>query len=303
MKVNIDSTLPCEEKLKAISTLTLNIFRGFFPNMDQKKMAVMLQSCLSNGDIFSASAGRYATIKLARAYMRMKFENWRVLKEMDMSCEGTFNQSSLNHLYRLEECGRGSFAHTHGHSAITPTYAITEARALLNQAIRQVIPIQRNRDPLKAKYGDHVKVDYEEILRLLIKGLGLTEKAVREGVEFVVTSDAARLQSKGNTQHTSAGFRITDADAIDPETGAKLFVDSEGKFTNAQRTTNCALVEMILAPETKEVMLHVMSNIYKYAESIAQYGIPANEVKGLPALKPFVLKVAADMKTQWSLDG
>ena len=139
------------------------------------------------------------------------------------------------------------------------------------------------------------------MVRVLLKGLQLTNKAIVEAVAIAFTSDAAQLHRKGNTQHTSGGIKIVDLDAIDPDTNTKLFVGDDGEYRNAQSTKNCSLVEMIQSPETKQVMVHVMGDLYRYAEHIAEHGIEAHD--GLPAFKPFNVKCTADMKSQWSLAG
>ena len=156
--INCDTFLPEEEKLKKISALACDVFKEFFPGEDNRNLAVKLQACLSNGGVFGVDAGKYATIKVARAYMRMKFEPWRILKEMDTNCEGTFNQSSVHHMYKIEECGPGTLAYKHGHSAIPGTKLITEVRAVLNRFIKKTLPISRNVDHKKKRYGDHVQV-------------------------------------------------------------------------------------------------------------------------------------------------
>ena len=114
-----------------------------------------------------------------------------------------------------------------------------------------------NDDVKKSCHGDHVSLDFNIQLRLLLKGLGLTTVAQGKSIELCLTSDGATLTN--NISHTSAGMKVTDLSSVNPETGDLLFVDTatcdEGYllYKNAQSTKNIALSQIILAPETNVV--------------------------------------------------
>ena len=136
-----------------------------------------LMKSLVERDIFGKEAAHIATIKLSRAYMRMLFEPFAILKEIDTNCNGTFNQSLASHLYHIEDNGPGTPAYKHDNSLITPVLSITHCRKLLNKLVTGVVKTERNVDTEKSKHGDFVCVDLETLIRLLLTGLGLTEKA------------------------------------------------------------------------------------------------------------------------------
>ena len=94
-----------------------------------------------------------------------------------------------------------------------------------------------NDDETKSQHGDHMYIDTALAIRIMVHGLGLTKIAQLVPVELCFTSDGAQLTAH-TVSHTSAGIKVTDLSAINPETGEKLFVkkkeDGSIEYQNAQ---------------------------------------------------------------------
>ena len=140
-----DRILSEYEKREILGRSIHSIVVKLFPWVGDRECTLEVMKFLTASNMFGKEAAEIATIKLACAYtMTVNFEPHLVLEEMDTNCEGTFNQGSMQHLYNIEDNGKGSVAYLHGHSLTTPVHSLTVARAYLDNFISFTVPVQRN---------------------------------------------------------------------------------------------------------------------------------------------------------------
>jgi hypothetical protein len=70
--------------------------------------------------------------------------------------------------------------------------------------------------------------DYEQFLHFLLKIFQLDDIAQREPVELSITLNGAELCN--GISHLTAGFKITDGRAIDPQMGVLLCTADDDTF-------------------------------------------------------------------------
>ena len=119
-------------------------------------------------------------------------------------------------------------------------------------------------------------------------------------------SDGADLTNKQGGKYTSAGIKVTDLGAMDPDrTGEYLFIehDKDGTviYKNAHSLKHMQLCETVAAGEKKELINTVFFPFYRQIKRLTSEGIPASD--GWPDIKPLNVKVCADQKTTRLLVG
>ena len=112
-------------------------------------------------------------------------------------------------------------------------------------------------------------------------------------------SDGVDLTNKEGGKHTSAGIKVTNLGAMDPDRpGEYLFIEHEKDGTviykNAHSLKHMQLCETVAAAEKKELINIVFFPFYRQIKRLTSEGIPASD--GWPRISPLNVKVCADQK-------
>ena len=172
---------------------------------------------------------------------------------------------------------------------------MVQSRAkVLNEHAQEIIPFKRG----TSSYGEYIEFDpIEKFLCILLDGFHLTELSRLDGgVEIAITLDGAKLSR--NLSHVTAGIKIVDKRACDPNTGAPLFVASDGSTNQSVQSREfCFPVKILLAPDSKDLYKNEFADFFKYFDALGRNGLKASEHG--TALKPFKIVSPQDMSSFW----
>jgi hypothetical protein len=112
---------------------------------------------------------------------------------------------------------------------------------------RETIPFQKKESEL----GECFQYDYEKLVCFILKSFSLYEIAQTESVELCITCDGAELSD--GLSHLTAGIKITDCRAIDPQTGFQLSSEGMlGRIFKVQRRNYCLPMKSLLGKDCKK---------------------------------------------------
>ena len=236
------------------------------------------------GKLFGPKAGLEVASSVARAYTRNVFTPEAILKAIDTKCQGALNDGGVWDYAQIEKL-MGPVKAKRGHALLQDHNRIGACRKILNKVAEPIFGVAHNSNPTKSQHGDHVQVNYEKMVRYLLDGFGLRNKAVElGGVELVFTCDGATIAGAKSASQTAAGIKIMDIDAIDPDNGdkmEKMFIDAvdDGNnvvlLKNYQTFKNHAMTEIILHSETKQIINDVFAEFFKFGMQLDR-GLPAS---------------------------
>jgi hypothetical protein len=283
----VDGTLPiniapmkylCQSIEKLVSTV--------LPGKHVHEKASLVITALSTGMLFKGE-GLSILSKLKQQHIRQVFKEWRLLKAFDCSSVGAFKTSTLQAMHGvLDEEKNGYFP---------SASAVDRCRKLLDNHGRQLVGYERK----YTKYGEVYYLNFDKVIRLLLKATGLYEKAQSTNVSIAFTADGAALMS--SRTHVSCGVKITDVDGVHPVTGIPLGncidgdFDGKSSFNMMQSRELCAILVMADAKDSKELYYDIFKEFYDYSEKLRVHGMEAKD--GEPALKPFLSSHPQDMKS------
>ena len=135
-----------------------------FKSWDDNRKANELGKHLVEGDIFGEDEGMAVSSHIARRYTRQVFSPWRLLKAIDSKCQGSLNDSSVCDYCPIER-DAGIVDFPRGQSLLPNRNQLTVCRNKMNELAKKVFKVEHNDDPTKCKHGDHVRVDYESLIR------------------------------------------------------------------------------------------------------------------------------------------
>ena len=250
------------------------------------------------GGTFGFEAGNSVSRTVARSHGNQVIEPWRVAKALDTSTVGGCNVRGVQTLWEVEDKKRdpNDIFDRRGHALLPSRHAVSDDRARLQGFIQKTIELVHEPEN---KNGDTVRANFEQLFRYLLKRYGLHETAQQESVEICISIDAAQVTKKS---HTTAGFKFTDTrcanpNKIDENTGEPelMFItyDDNGflTYSGIQSRDNCAVAQVVLASETKEV-IKSFALFFEFATQLEKVGLPAKGNE--PALKPFRVLCPAD---------
>ena len=274
---------------------------------DPRTGAHAICSLVTTGVAFGKEVGNSCSQTIGRSFGNTVIESWRVMRAIDMSTVGGCNVRGVQTFWDIEDKKRDprDKFDRRGYSILPSRKAISDDRARLQHLIRKTIKLDH--DPNNPN-GDHVKINTEQLLRYVLKKMGLYTIAQEESIEICISVDAAQLTLKS---HTTAGFKFTDLRSvnlhdIDKTTGKPKYMfvqyDNNGEmtYTGCQSRDNCAIAEVFLANESKAVM-RAFGDFFKFTNKLGEVGLPANGNE--PALKPFKVACPADKSALQKLTG
>ena len=128
-----------------------------------------------------------------------------------------------------------------------------------------------------------IPFDYERFLRYILKTFQLDEIAQRESMEISITLDGAELCD--GISHLTAGIKVTDGRAIDPQTGIPFCTD-DGTFSRIftnQSQNFCFAMKSLIGKDSKKAYKE-FSDFFRFFEQVKKFGLPASELG--PAIMP-----------------
>ena len=243
------------------------------------------------GGTFGFEAGNSVSRTVARSHGNQVIEPWRVAKALDTSTVGGCNVRGVQTIWEVEDKKRdpNDIFDRRGHALLPSRHAVSDDRARLQGFIQKTIELVHEPEN---KNGDTVRANFEQLFRYLLKRYGLHETAQQNSVEICISIDAAQVTKKS---HTTASFKFTDTrcanpNKIDENTGEPelMFItyDDNGflTYSGIQSRDNCAVAQVVLASETKEV-IKSFALFFEFATQLEKVGLPAKGNE--PALKPF----------------
>jgi len=112
-----------------------------------------------------------------------------------------------------------------------------------------IIPFSK----MESQHGEMFQYDFERFLRFLLKTFQLDEIAQEESVELSITLDGTELCIC--ISHLTAGIKITDGRAIDPQTGVPLCTaddDTFGTIFTNQSRNFCFAIKSLIGKDSKK---------------------------------------------------
>ena len=141
----------------------------------------------------------------------------------------------------------------------------------MNTFVRHHFKSTHNSSPENANDGSFVKSDYGALFCFPAKEYMLQENAEREGgIGWGVPGDGATFLGKFSARQFAVGFKPIDEDAVDLETGERLFYDmvpdSEGvvrkRYNHYQNIDYVAIAAISIKGETKKILLKEMFGLF-----------------------------------------
>ena len=154
-----------------------------------------------------------------------------------------------------------------------------------------IIPFSK----MESQHGEMFQYVFERFLRFLLKTFQLDEIAQEESVELSITLDGTELCIC--ISHLTAGIKITDGRAIDPQTGVPLCTaddDTLGSiFTNESWNFYFA-IKSLIGKDSKKNYKEFTDFFF---ENVKKFGLPVAEL-GL-AIMPMDVWSPRDLSSIW----
>jgi hypothetical protein len=163
----------------------------------------------------------------------------------------------------------------------------------LHQIGQGLVPFSRK----ESQHGEMFQYDYERFLRFVLKVFQLDDIAQRESVELSITLDGAELCD--GISHLTAGIKIMDGRAINPQTGVPLCTaddDNFGSIFSNQSRNFCFAIKSLIGKDSKKAYKE-FSDFFKFFEGVKRFGIPASEVG--QQLMPMDVWSPQDLSSIW----
>ena len=224
-------------------------------------------------------------LERAKAYLRQNvYSPWKVLRAMDRR-GGVLNMEGLEVLRYVETDGKKYYR-----GSILPCSAdLKRVAAILERGAQQAAyyPLHASRTLSGAEC---LNFDYGKVLIGLLKAFHLYEAAKQRPISIAVSIDAANLTKY--LSHTTAGIKITDYAACDPETGRPLLAGDPSTIV-AQSSYFCFPTKIVAEGETKAVFEQFKDHFGYYNDLTLQ------DKTELPDIQPIKLTIEADMSADW----
>jgi len=274
------------DPMKYLCTSIEKILGTILPGRHAHEKASLLINALCSEKMLKGEGEKIIQEK-NRIHIRNVFKEWKLLKAFDCSSVGAFKTSTLQAMRSvLDENNSGFFP--------SPS-SVDRCRRLLDDHGRNLVGYERK----VTKYGEVYFMNFDKVIRLLLKATGLYRKAQVSNVSISFTADGAAL-TKSRT-HVSCGVKITDIDGVHPLTRMPLteinVEDSSDTccLNMVQSRELCAILVMADAKDSKSLYNDVFREFYEYSEKLRLFGMEAKD--GEPALKPFIVTHPQDMKS------
>ena len=249
---------------------------------DEIEVADILGKALVEGEILSKRSQQHIAFEIAKSANSNVFTPVKFLESMD-TLSASMNDTCVNAFADIErknphtDSGRGQ-------SWIPLRWRLAAVRAICNKVVKEVFGMIHNPGGDESKHGDFVAFDYEKLFRVLVKEHGLEEKAMRCGIEFIVTGDGAEICGTNSASQTVVGFKLTDLDTKDPDTQVFMFRDAVGEdddnaplmYRGSQALSTCAPAAIALANESTEVLEDCFAKFFEFTRKLDDEGLEAS---------------------------
>jgi hypothetical protein len=273
------------DPMKYLCTSIEKILGTVLPGKHAHEKASLLITALSSSKLLIGE-GLKVLNELNRQPTRLVFKEWKLLKAFDCSSVGAFKTSTLQAMHAiLDEDKKGYFP---------SVSSVTRCRQLRDNHRKNLVGYERK----ETRYGEVYFINFDKVIRLLLKATGLYEKAQKVSVAIAFTADGAALMK--SCTHVSCGVKITDVDGYYPLRRMPLTTineedDAEGtRFNMVQSRELCTILVIADTKDSKELYNDVFKEFYEYSKQLRQ--LKMEEKDGEPALQPFLVTHPQDMK-------
>jgi hypothetical protein len=274
------------DPMKYLCTSIEKLLGTVLPGKHAHEKASLLITTLSSSKLLKGE-GLKVLNELNRQHISLVLKEWKLLKAFDCSSVGTFKTSMLQAKHAIrDEDKKGYFP---------SVSSVTRCHQLLDNHGKNLVGYERK----ETRYGEVYYINFDKVIRLLLKATGLYEKAQKASVTIAFTADGATLM-KSHT-HVSRGVKITDVDGYHPLTRMPLTTineeeDGDGThFNMVQSRELCIILVMADVKDSKQLYNDVFKEFYDYSKQLHQFGM--EEKEGEPALQPFLVTRPQDRKS------
>ena len=275
------------------------IVKHHLSGTDDDKQADTVAGLLFRSGLFSDESVEKVAYKVTKGVNSYNFNAIALLRCIDC------HAASLNDTAVSQYASIGNPAP--GQALLIKRWQITELRAFIDRYIKVLLHVKFEKN---TKFGEYIHLDYERQLRFLVAQYGLTEKAVRSGIQIAVTGDGAALTTSTRAAgQTCVGIKMVDVSCTNPVTGEPCFTtsteDDEGNevssFARAQSADHCYPCAIVLSPESRDLVTGHFADFWSFFHKISKHGLQSRGDE--PAFKPFDVVCPADMSFQQKTTG
>jgi hypothetical protein len=210
--------------------------------------------------IFGVEATQVVLNEIYQKYFfkqnREMFAPWKVLRAIDLSAVGGLNYNGIETLRKIE-C-----VEKYQRVVLPSRTSVQKATYELHQIGQGLVPFSRK----ESQHSEMFQYDYERFLCFVLKVFQLDDIAQRESVELSITLDGAKLCD--GISHLTAGIKITDGRAIDPQTGVPLCTaddDNFGSIFSNQSRNFCFAIKSLIGKDSKKAYKE-FADFFKFFE-------------------------------------
>jgi hypothetical protein len=169
-----------------------------------------------NGNLFPNDTVKKVARKVARTVNSFEYSAVALLKTIDCHV-GSLNDTGVSQYANIGNPKKGD-------SLLNKRHHITNLRKFLDRYITALFKVEFEEG---TKYGESIHVDFESQLRFLVGRYGLTDVAVREGIQIAITGDGAALTtSTRKAGQTCVGIKMVDPRCRHPITKELCFIST-----------------------------------------------------------------------------
>jgi hypothetical protein len=136
--------------------------------------------------------------------------------------------------------------------------------------------------PVECEFGEMYALNYEKMVRYILKAFSLDKIAETESVELCITLDGAELTK--DLSHLTFGIIVTDCCAIDPRDGSPCSYNEDGIIGNlfkVQSRNYCFILKSLLGKDSKKAY-YEFHDVFEFFDKLMKDFLPAHV--GLPCI-------------------
>ena len=277
------------EKKRRLAEVITTSFKTYFPRTTEENKAKILVQMVKDGDVFGVGGGKALEDEFVRVGSK-KFTAWKILRGLDLDDHsGNYGTVEiLREVEGVEYYKRGVF----------PASSTMSNRGReLNRFADRFVPFKCFRSSTGHR---NIAFHYEKVVREILRGLGLLEKAEMTSVSVCFTLDFAEICKHSRLGHVLGGIKIVDVDTKYPGTDRPMFDDTRGGTkggVHSDELTTCIPLHFVVGKESKEVFRQDMGQFFAFAERMRKEGLVARHAEE-PTLKPFKVMYPMDMSAE-----
>ena len=226
-------------------------------------------------------------VKEIRKFMRREYyKPWMIVRDIDTSPVGSFNQGSCETIRSLEQLKKNE------QGCFPSGQTVGNYARKLEAHCRDKLGLDIKETT--SDFGVSYKFDFDILLRLIIEGYGMVDVAKAGSRErpmlIAPTLDGAKLTNE--LGHVTGGIKIVDPRCINPLTGTPI--------VNFQSRDLCYVFQLTFGKDCTGVYDVCYDEFFKYFGGSV---VVPSTVDGKPELSNIEVVSPADMSAGWKITG